>query len=121
MESALVPSALRERLGLEATGGLVQFMDDAHEEWTEQVVTVCLDRFDRRLVQEVAGVRTLIADTTAKLREEHSQTQLAVMRELGVIRQDIAHNRVEFLKWSFLFWVGQFFAVGGVLTVLSDQ
>jgi hypothetical protein len=30
----------------------------------------------------------------------------------------MATGRVEYIKWSFLFWVGQVLAITGVLTVL---
>jgi hypothetical protein len=37
----------------------------------------------------------------------------------GTIRQEMANNRVELLRWAFLFWVGQFFAVAGLVGVLT--
>ncbi|MBI1873094.1 MAG: hypothetical protein HYZ58_04535 [Acidobacteria bacterium] len=34
------------------------------------------------------------------------------------LRQDIASQRFEILKWAFLFWVGQLFAVASLIAVL---
>jgi hypothetical protein len=34
------------------------------------------------------------------------------------LRQEMADQRFEILKWAFLFWVGQFFAVAGLAAVL---
>ena len=36
----------------------------------------------------------------------------------SAVRQELANNRVEFLRWAFLFWLGQFFAVAGFVGVL---
>ena len=66
----------------------------------EEVMTVCLERFDRRIAEEVSGLRVQIAQSESTLRG------------------DIAAGRVEFIKWSFIFWVGQALAVTGILTVL---
>jgi len=34
------------------------------------------------------------------------------------LRQEIAKDRFELLKWSFYFWVGQFFAVAALLATM---
>jgi hypothetical protein len=34
------------------------------------------------------------------------------------LRQEMADLRFELLKWTFLFWVGQLFAVAGLVAVL---
>jgi hypothetical protein len=34
------------------------------------------------------------------------------------LRQALADQRFEILKWAFLFWVGQFFAVAGLGAVV---
>jgi hypothetical protein len=36
----------------------------------------------------------------------------------SMLRADIAAGRVEFIKWSFVFSVGQVLAVTGIMTVL---
>ena len=195
MEPAAVPDALRARLGGEGTAGLLELLDSAQREWTSEVTALCLDRFERRLVEETARLRvdmagghatlrTDIADfrsemtqmdgklrteiagfhrevsgelaetegrlrteiaglrgemsgklaqtdgglrtEIAGLRVEMAQTQGALRVELvremqvgfGAIRQELANNRVEFLKWAFVFWVGQFFAVAGLVGFL---
>ena len=184
MESAAVPDALRARLGGEGTAGLLELLDSAQREWTGEVTTLCVDRFERRLVEETGRLRVDIADLRgemtqrdgrlqteiaglrgemsggfarsegslrteiaglrgemsgqlartegglrtemAGLRVEMAQTQGALRVELvremqvgfGAIRQELADNRVEFLKWAFVFWVGQFFAVAGLVGFL---
>jgi hypothetical protein len=51
---------------------------------------------------------------------------LSVMRqELGRqasdTRQDVSSIRVELLKWSFLFWIGQVAATAGLLAFMLSR
>jgi len=84
---------LREKLGNEAMVGLQTFVDDAGRQWREDVLTVAGERFERRLAQEIGTLRVDIA-------------------------KEFAAMRVELLKWSFLFWIGQFAAVSGMMAFL---
>jgi hypothetical protein len=95
-----VPAPLEARLGAAATGGLIELFGRSHRHVKEELMTACTDRFDRRLVEESSGLRVQIAQSESTLRA------------------DIAAGRVEFIKWSFIFWVGQVLAVTGILTVL---
>jgi hypothetical protein len=122
MESSGVPAALRERLDSEGTAGLLELLETIRRAWSLEVTTTCLERFERRLVEEVAGLRVEMAEGHATLRSEIAQSEGRLVKEmqigLGTIRQEMANNRVEFLRWAFLFWVGQFFAVAGLVRVL---
>ena len=100
MQVDQIPGPLETRLGPAATAGLLQVFDRAHRDLKEEVMTACTERFDRRLAEEISGLRVQIAQSEATLRG------------------DIASGRVEFIKWSFLFGVGQVIAVTGILTVL---
>lgn len=95
-----VPGALQARLGPAATHGFLEVVDRAHRETRDDVMTNCTERFERRLVEEVSGLRVQIAQAESTLRA------------------DVAAGRVEFLKWSFIFWAGQVLAVAGVLTAM---
>jgi hypothetical protein len=140
MESSNVPVALQERLGAEATAGLLRLFEVERTEWTEDVISRSVERFEQRLVGELAGVRTEMARGEARLREEIAGVRVelargearlhekisqnvAMLREEmarqgTLIRQEIATNRFELLKWSFLFWVGQVIAVVGLVGVI---
>ena len=48
--------------------------------------SLLIERFDRRLAEQSSG-----------------------------LRQEIASARVDLLKWSFLFWIGQVAAIAGML------
>ena len=62
------------------------------------------DRFERRLTVEIG-----------LLRQEFSA---ALHDGLGAIRAEIATGRVEILRWSFLFWIGQLAAIAGLLAFM---
>lgn len=111
MDANRVPSSLRERLGGEATAGLVELLNDARTEWTAEVIGIVEGRFERRLVEETSKLRVEMAQGFAAVRQEMTQGFAAV-------RQEMAQHRVELLKWAFLFWVGQFFAMASLVAVL---
>jgi hypothetical protein len=68
------------------------------------VLSVAADRFERRLTEEISGLRL-------EFRE-------ALHDGLSLVRQELATTRVEMLKWSFLFWVGQVAAMAGLLALM---
>jgi len=92
MSTQIVPATLRARLGSEATEGLVE-MFTAYQEFST-------DRYERRLNQEIAGLRLELHDG------------------LAGIRQEMAHSRADLMKWTLLLWLGQFAAMTGVLSYM---
>ena len=129
MDIEQVPAALQERLGVEATSGLLQLFDRAHREGRADVIAACTDRFERRLVEEISGARVQIAQVDASLRRDMAEMGASIRQdiarlgadirqEMTSIRQDLASGRVELLKWCFLFWVGQVVAVAGIMCMM---
>jgi hypothetical protein len=104
MGAAQVPRALVERLGSDATQGLVSLLASTQAEWSDEVVTTAVDRFEHRLAIEMSAMR------------------VDVSRELSALRVDVARDisalRVELLKWSFLFWIGQVATMAGLLAFM---
>jgi hypothetical protein len=111
MHAPRVPSALRERLGEAAADGLVEFVDETRQKWTADVIAIVTDRFERRLTEEMSKLRVEMAQGFASVRQEMAQG-------LGAVRQEMAQHRVELLKWAFLFWAGQLFAVASLTALL---
>lgn len=95
-----MPLALRGRLGSDATAGLLELLNQSHQEEREAVISACTERFERRVVEEVSGVRVQLAQAESTIRE------------------DIAAGRVDLFKWCFLFWIGQVLAIGGLMGVM---
>ena len=132
--------ALQQRLGVEGTVGLLELFDTARHEWTAQVTTVALDQFERRLTHEATNLRSemkalgsdlrgemrdLAATLRAEMRDGDNGLRLEIrdlrnsmIEQFSLLRQENAAGRFEMMKWCFLFWVGQFFAVATVLGVV---
>jgi hypothetical protein len=104
MSGGRVPAALRARLGDDATFGLIDVFDSEREDWSEHVLSVAADRFERRLTEEVTALRVEVRD--------------ALHDGLLSVRQELATTRVEALKWSFVFWVGQVAVIAGLLAFM---
>jgi hypothetical protein len=89
---------LRERLGEEASHDLFECLGQQGEAWRKDVITACTERLDVR-VERFA------------LRED-------VIRGFAEIRQEMAALRVELLRWSFAFWIGQVATTAGLMALL---
>ncbi len=111
MEPISVPGALRDRLGEDGTAGLVELFQTAGRAWREDVLSVATERFERRLTEEISGLRVEMANGFASLRQEMTQG-------LAQLRQEIAATKVDLIKWSFVFWTGQVVVLGGLMAIL---
>jgi hypothetical protein len=144
MEIEAVPAALRDRLGTEASHGLLELFDRAQREWKADVIEASTERFMRRLVEESASLRVQIAEVEASLRREVAETRATLREEMAAmgaglrqemagmradlrqeiagmgasLRQEMGANRVELFKWCFLFWIGQVVAVAGIMSLI---
>ena len=83
MDASAIPAALRERLGPEATGGLLDLLDVARREWSENVIEVCAARFERRLVEETSTLRLEIAQLDASLRVQIAELGASLRGEMA--------------------------------------
>ena len=93
MEPVRVPLALRARLGESAADALEGLLEEAGSSWRADVIALAEARFERRLAEVVGDLRVALT-------------------------KELATTRVELFKWSFLFWVGQTVALGGLIIVL---
>jgi hypothetical protein len=98
MRRVPVSTALRERLGDHGARELNDFAEQHADMWRSDVVNTCIDRFDGRL------------HDYAK-RSELSEGFERIVNKL-------ADLRVELLRWSFVFWLGQIVAIAAILRVL---
>jgi hypothetical protein len=58
------------------------------------------ERFERRLTEEISGLRTELHDG------------------LAAVRQEMHAMRADILKWSFLFWIGQVATMTALLSYM---
>ena len=104
MAGRRVPATLRNQLGDEGTFGLVELLDSEHKQWSDHVLSVAAERFERRLTEEISALRDSLRG--------------ALHDGLNAVRQELSTNRVELLKRSFLFWVGQVAATAALLAAM---
>ena len=88
-----VSPVLHERLGHDATVGLLELVESDQAEREERVLSIAVERFERRLAEELADLR------------------VALVRE-------IHETRSETIKWAFLFWVTQASAFVGMFVLV---
>ena|SRR5437762_8602870 len=110
-----MPAALRERLGDEATYELIEVIQTTGREWRDNVLDEAVGRFERRLIEETGKLRLEMTREMTQLRLEMTHGMAEMKTDL---REDIAAARIDILRWSFLFWIGQVAAVMGLLTFL---
>jgi len=157
-----VPSILKERLGDEATLGLLDFVDAECNAWSGRVLTTAAQRLDaaaerydtkldeigrrfgakfdeierrfdeierrfdelgrrfdarfdeieRRFDTKLDSKLAMAAERyERRLAEEVAGLRVAVVRE-------IHEGRVDSIKWSFLFWLGQVAAIFGLFSLM---
>jgi hypothetical protein len=95
---------LRAELGPDASHELGR----AFEEVQNDMLTIAAERFDKRLMSVECNLRQ-------DLTRFESSLHVALAEGLAKIRADVSEARTDVLRWSFLFWIGQFTATITVL------
>jgi hypothetical protein len=91
-----VSEALRERLGAKAARDLEEFAERLKSHWSDDVLHTASERFENRLGLEMAALRL-------------------------EMQKGFSDLRVEVLRWSFLFWIGQLAAIAGLLSFMMSK
>ncbi|HWK12126.1 MAG TPA: hypothetical protein VNR64_18835, partial [Vicinamibacterales bacterium] len=93
-----VPAALRDRLGDDGAAALVELLDQTIDERKPEMITAATERFERRLVEEISGVRVLLAQSEARLREQVAQSEARLREQLAQteagLREQLAQTEV---------------------------
>ena len=63
-------------------------------QWKQDVLETAADRFERRLIEETAGLRL----------------------EMAEVKRDMARMETRLIRWMFIFWIGQ---LGVTLTIVG--
>jgi hypothetical protein len=98
---------LRGHLGTEASEDLAEAFENAKKD----MLAAAQDRFEARL-----------AVVASELRQEfhrgNSELRVTMTEGFSKLRQEMADLRVDVLRWSFLFWIGQLAATVSVLAYM---
>ena len=118
MGRPVVSIRLREKLGPEASEDLGVALEDAKKD----MLTATHDRFDARLATAAAELRADLTRTQADLRQEiaagDAALRVAFTEGLSKIRTEMADMRVDVLRWSFVFWIGQVVATASLIAFM---
>jgi hypothetical protein len=104
MPTGRIPATLRTKLGDDGTFGLIELLSAEEKDWSERMLTSATERFERRLTQEIS-----------LLRQDFHQS---LNEGLAGIRTELANVRIEMLRSSFVFWIGQVAAIAALLTFM---
>jgi triphosphoribosyl-dephospho-CoA synthetase len=133
MPRTTISARLRERLGEDASEDLALAIDGAKGD----MIAICQEKFEARLTgvaselrQELtrvdanqrvtmtdgfSAVRKEMADGFSAVRKEMSDGFSAVRKEMSdgfsALRKEMSEMRVDMIRASFLFWLGQFAAL----------
>jgi hypothetical protein len=131
MARPVLAPVLRERLGTDGSSALADFVETYEDEWKKDVMTACRDRLDVRLqtlvskdefTRSLTDLRLAIRDDFSRVQQEMSANRLEWKQEMAGLRHDmtreLAAQRVELLRWSFLFWIGQIAAMAALIGVV---
>lgn len=106
---------LRDKLGPDAS----QDLSHAFEEVQSDMLTITAERFDGRLLAVGSELRSEIYQTQSDLRQDMARMdagiRVALAEGLSTIRTEMSEMRVDVIRWSFLFWIGQFAATAALL------
>jgi hypothetical protein len=107
MPKPVLSIRVRERIGHDAADDLAA----ALEANKDAMLIASQERFEARLASGLSGIRQEMATLDAGLR-------VSLAEGLSKIRMEMADMRVDVLRWSFLFWIGQVVATATIMTVL---
>ena len=109
MGKVVIGVVLRERLGEDGVRALDDYVEQRAEVWRSDVVNICSERLDTRL-QNYAGKNDVL-DGFNKVIDKLAETKIELADRMSNIR-------VELVRWSFAFWLGQILVIAAILRVL---
>jgi hypothetical protein len=77
-----VSPALQAQLGPDATIGLLALFDTARQEWKTDVIAAAIERFERRLTEDVSGLRGEMREMQIGLRGEMHAVEARLRGEM---------------------------------------
>ncbi|HKK65940.1 MAG TPA: hypothetical protein VJ967_08800 [Clostridia bacterium] len=129
-----IPKILREKLGDEAAEGLIELLNNFSENTHNSVITLAVEKFERRLAEEIGKFRSEVTEQNASLRSELHEEIAALRNEViqqnATLRSEVAEQNSKLrselfektergqtttIRWMFLFWVGQIGVLLGFL------
>ncbi len=84
-------------------------LDKRITEEITQLRSIDLAKLDKRITDEITQLRTVdLAKLDKRITDEISSLRIE-------LTEKIANTRADIIKWMFIFWGGQIFAILGIL------
>jgi len=122
MQPNRVSPALQDRLGEEATRGLLELVDSEMNTWGDRVLSTVANRLDAAAERHDAKLAASAERFDAKLSLAAERYERRLAEEISGLRvalvREIHEGRVEIIRWSFLFWIGQVAVIAGLFSFM---
>ncbi|MDR4509452.1 MAG: CCDC90 family protein [Candidatus Brocadiaceae bacterium] len=128
-----IPKILQEKLTDAGAHALVEILDKVeNRSQTHTMETVEL-KFERRLTEETTRLEIKIesvradlemkiesvrADLEIKIESVKADLEIKIESVRADLEKKIESVRTDLIKWMFIFWIGQFASIVGVLTAI---
>ncbi len=100
MSIITIPKILREKLTDEGANALVEILDKVEDRSQAHTAETVELRFEKRLTEETTRLEKKIESVRADLEKK------------------IESTKTDIIKWMFIFWIGQFASIVGILTAI---
>ncbi len=114
-----IPKFLREKLGEDGPEALAKMLNEQEKETEGSIIRTAELRFEKKLSEEISGLRGDMYENRTSLREEMVLMNTALREEMvrgdTILLKEIQKSKTETIRWMFIFWIGQIGAVLGIL------
>jgi hypothetical protein len=109
MAKVVIGVALRDRLGENGARELSEFVERHSEAVRADVVTICS-----------GSMNGATAEMSTRLSEAKTELAVTIADVKVALIDRLAELRVELLRWSFVFWVGQVAAMFAAMAMFAE-
>ena len=107
MSVIVVPKIIRDKFGEECTDAFTGLIKEIDLDARKDAIAIAAERFENRLTEEIGKVDQRITEESGKLR-----------LEMEKLRTEIEKNKVDIIKWMFIFWVGQIGVLSAIIIAM---
>ncbi|MCF6147328.1 MAG: hypothetical protein E3K37_01580 [Candidatus Kuenenia sp.] len=111
MSIITIPNILREKLTDEGANALVEILDRVEDRSQAHTIETVELKFEKRLTEETTRLEKRITEETTRL-------EIKIESARSDLEKKIESTRTDLIKWMFIFWIGQFASIVGILTAI---
>jgi len=84
-------------------------------------VTKLYDLLSVKIGKETAENLTIFIEEKIKSEVENKTSILATKGDIALVKEDLAKEKAELIKWMFIFWVGQMLGTFGFILLFLKK